>query len=362
VVLGRSVDRLKRFFVAAINPGTVGTGTLSAMSWPSVDALDDERRRLEDLADHTPGIDPWCSGPDWFLPAHEAFADTVFDTPVIPRLWSETGTGAIILGQARVADGTTLVTGLEPLWGFASPLLGPDLVDLAELAAEHLATIDDWDVIVLGGLPLSPHLAGRLAQPLRRTGDVQATYGIVRQVADLGDGYERWFSARSARFRKSIRQGHRKAVGAGVRFVDVSTDPNAYQRCVAVETDSWKGHLEDGITSLGMHRFYEVMTDRLRREGRLRATVAVLDDRDVGFIFGGVRNGRYRGLQLSFAESVRHLSISNLLQHHTIRLLIEEGVHTYDMGMDMDYKRRWADRSEPSMSMIVRRTGSRGLR
>lgn len=332
------------------------------MTWPSIDSLDDDSRRLELLADGTPGIDSWCSGPDWFVPAHRAFASSTFDGPVTPHLWSETGTGAVILGQADLSDGTSIVTGLEPLWGFASPLLGPDLVDLAELASERIASIDGWDVAVLGGLPLSPRLASRMSKPLGALGDVRAAYGIVRQVADLSSGYGPWFSARSARFRKSIRQSQRKAAAAGVRFVDISTDPSAYRRCVAVETDSWKGLIEDGITAASMHRFYELMTDRLQREGRYRATVAVLDDRDVGFIFGGVRNGRYRGLQLSFAESVRPLSVSNLLQHHTIGELVEEGVHTYDMGMDMEYKRRWADGAETSMSLIVRRTGNRGRR
>lgn len=332
------------------------------MNWPSIDSLDDDHDRLEVLVDQTPGIDPWCSGPDWFLPAHEAFADTTFDGPVTPRLWSESGVGAVILGQARLADGTSIVAGLEPLWGFASPLLGPDLADLAELAADHLMAIDDWQVVVLGGLPLSPALAERLARPFRSAGSVKATYGIVRQVADLSDGYDGWFSARSPRFRKSIRQAGRKASGEGIRFVDTSNDPDAYRRCVAIETASWKGYLDDGITGPGMHRFYELMTHRLQRQQRFRATVAVLDDQDVGFIFGGVRNGRYRGLQLSFAESVRHLSVSHLLQHHTIEHLSEEGIHTYDMGMDMEYKRRWADRDEPSMSLIVQRAGIRGRR
>lgn len=345
-----------------IGPAPERTGTLSAMNWPSIDALDDDRHRLEALADQTPGIDPWCSGPDWVLPAQQAFAASTFDSPVVPRLWSETGTGAVILGQATIADGTSIVTGLEPLWGFASPLLGPDLTDLTELAAEHLAHIDDWDVVLLGGLPLSPRLAEKLSHSFRHLGDVQATYGIVRQVADLVDGYDRWFSGRSARFRKSIRQGHRKASAAGVRFVDISTDPAAYLRCVAVEAESWKGHIDDGITGPGMRRFYEAMTLRLQEEQRFRATMAVLDGQDIGFIFGGVRNGRYRGLQLSFTEAVRHLSVSNLLQDHTIGRLTEEGVHTYDMGMDMEYKRRWADRAEPSMSLVVRRGGNRGLR
>jgi len=322
------------------------------MAWQSIDELDEDTRRIEALVDITPGIDPWCSGPDWFLPAHDAFADRT-----TPLLWSEEGTGAVLLAESLSFEGIPIVAGLEPMWGFTSPLVGPNLPDLAELAAEHVADIDLWQFCILSGLPLSSELATAMAQPFRALGKVQATHGIVRQVADLGSGYDAWFGARSARFRKLIRQSERQASAAGVRFSDVSDDPEAYRRCHAIEIQSWKGLGNDGITSPEMHRFYELMTKRLQRTGRFRATIAQLGDQDIGFIFGGVRNGRYRGLQLSFIEPARHLSVSHLLQHHTIKALVAEGVHTYDLGMDMDYKRRWADRSEPSMSLIVQRSG-----
>lgn len=327
------------------------------MAWRSIDELDEDTRHIERLADETPGIDPWCSGPDWFLPAHDAFSDQA-----TPLLWSEPGTGAVLLAESRSAEGVPIISGLEPMWGFGSPLLGQNLPDLAELASEHVASIDSWQFCVLSGLPLSRELATAIAQPFGALGKVQATYGIVRQIADLSTGYDRWFGARSARFRKLIRQGERRAEATGVIFSDVSNDTDAYPRCLAIETQSWKGLSDDGITSPEMRHFYDVMTSRLQQTGRFRATIARLDDRDIGFIFGGIRNGRYRGLQLSFVESARHLSISHLLQHHTIKALVAEGVHTYDLGMDMDYKRRWADRAEPSMSLIVSRSGSKRRR
>lgn len=325
------------------------------MGWQSIDELDEDTRRIEALVDITPGIDPWCSGPDWFLPANDAFADGA-----TPLLWSEAGTGAVLLAKSLSIEGIPIVAGLEPMWGFTSPLLGPNLPDLAEVACEHVAGVDSWQFCILSGLPLSRELATAMAQPFSALGDVKATYGIVRQIADLGSGYDAWFAARSARFRKLIRQAERQASAAGVRFNDISNDPDAYDRCLAIEAQSWKGLSSDGITSPEMRRFYDVMTARLQRAGRFKATIAQLGDRDIGFIFGGIRNGRYRGLQLSFIEPSRHLSISHLLQHHTIKALVAEGVHTYDLGMDMDYKRRWADRTEPSMSLIVHRSGARG--
>jgi len=323
------------------------------MAWSSLGDVDADAAHLEALVDETPGVDHWCSGPDWVLPAHAAFSEGTS-----PLLWSESGTGAALLGVTRMEDGARLVAGLEPMWGFASPLLGPDLVDLAEFVSEHLRVFDGWDVGMISGLPLSEELAIAMAGPFSTLGEVRAVYGIVRQVADLHHGYDSWFAERSARFRKALRQAERQAERVGVRFVDISDHPDAYRRCVAIEQASWKGMTEDGITSPGMHHFYELMTERLQRAGRFRATVAQLDGVDVGFIFGGIRNQRYRGLQLSFVEHARALSVSHLLQHHTIVRLLDEGVDTYDMGMDMEYKQRWATHTEPSMSLIVHRSAS----
>lgn len=324
------------------------------MTWSTLGEVSADAAQIEALVDATPLIDRWCSGPDWFLPAHEAFSERA-----TPLTWSEPGTGAVLFSRTPMEDGGILVAGLEPMWGFTSPLIGPDLPTLAEFAAEQLRDVDPWDICVIAGLPLDETLARAMAKPFSALGQVQAVYGIVRQVADVSGGHEQWFDSRSAKFRKAIRQSERRAQAAGVTFVDVSADPAVYQRCVAVEGTSWKGMSEDGITSPGMHRFYELMTERLQRQGRLRATIAMSGGEDIGFIFGGIRNQRYRGLQLSFAEKARPLSISHLLQHHTLQRIIDEGVQTYDMGMDMEYKQRWATHEEPSMSLIIHRSSAK---
>jgi len=324
------------------------------MTWRSLGDLDADSALIESLVDATPRIDPWCSGPDWFISAHKAFSEGA-----TPLTWSEPGTGAALLSTARMDDGAIVVAGLEPMWGFSCPLIGPDLADLAGFTAEQLRGMDGWDICMIAGLPLDEDLARTMAPPFAALGQVQAVYGIVRQVADVGAGHRAWFDARSAKFRKSIRQSERRAEEAGLEFVDVSDDPEAFRRCVEIETTSWKGMTDDGITSPGMHRFYEVMTERLTRQGRFRATIATVAGEDIGYIFGGIRNQRYRGLQLSFAETARSLSVSHLLQHHTVQAITDEGVHTYDMGMDMEYKQRWATHVEPSMSLIVHRSPSR---
>lgn len=327
------------------------TGTLLDVPGDLFDDLSRQWQRLEELVDTTPGIDPWCSGPDWVLPAYQAFAPT----QDLLLVWGDDS--AIILDRHR-EEGRTILAGLEALWGFASPLLGPDLPRVAGALAERLGDDRDWDFLVLSGLPLSPDLATSLADRLSSLGKVRAHYGIVRLVADLGEGVDVWFSRRSARFRQALRRSERLAAAAGLEFVDVSQDDDAFHRCVDIERRSWKGQDDSGIVGDEMYAFYDEMTIRLRERNRFRAMVARLGNEDVGFIFGGIRAGRYRGLQLSQVERVRPLAVGHLLQLQTIRALAadDEPVEQYDLGMDMDYKRRWSDHEEPSMTLVVERT------
>ncbi|MEZ5227644.1 MAG: GNAT family N-acetyltransferase [Acidimicrobiales bacterium] len=85
------------------------------------------------------------------------------------------------------------------------------------------------------------------------------------------------------------------------------------------------------------------------------AVVATMHGSDVGYILGGVRDHRYRGLQLSYAAEAGSLSLGHLLQRHELHRMAADGVATYDMGMDMAYKQRMADRSMTSVMLVVRR-------
>jgi CelD/BcsL family acetyltransferase involved in cellulose biosynthesis len=58
----------------------------------------------------------------------------------------------------------------------------------------------------------------------------------------------------------------------------------------------------------------------------------------------------FRGLQLSFDESLRSYSLGNVMQALMIRCLCDEQAHTYDLGTDLEYKKRW---SEPGLRTEV---------
>ena len=66
-------------------------------------------------------------------------------------------------------------------------------------------------------------------------------------------------------------------------------------------------------------------------------------------------SGEYRGLQFSYNDDLGAHNIGGLLQYHQIGALCDEGVTRYDLGTEMDYKRRWAeDIMETEMLVLVR--------
>ena len=309
----------------------------------SLSDLDDLWHEFEGAVDATPEVDPWCSGPDWQIPVCTGFA------PDAERILLTTANndGFALLAVYEGPDGTELIGGLEPLWGFGTPILGADPATVAAAAAAFVKERAGWQTLFLPGMPVTVALDsdGNPTRPqpspdglllsvavgLSSLGPVHATEGITRQIADLDDGYDGWLARRTAKFRRNLRQATATATDAGLTVEDVSTAPDLFNRLLTIERQSWKGLEESGITTEEMATTYRLMIDRLRQRGRLLAYVARLDGRDVGYILGGIRAGRYRGLQLSFADDVRHLSIGNLLQDHQLRQLTEGGLaSTYD--------------------------------
>ncbi len=331
------------------SPSARRLGHTARVPDPSIAELHPSADEIEAFVDATPDIDRWCSGPDWILPAHRAFA------PEAVPLTIGDGTGLALLGRYRTAEGATLIAGLEPLWGFACPLLGADQAATARLVAEGLQGDPTWSALAIPGLPPRRERIMPIAAELARLGDVGLQAGIGRRVIDLSSGARAWLDRRSAKFRRNLGNAQRRGAAAGVRFEIADDRRDLFARMLAVEQSSWKGQRDEGITAAEMGAFYRTMIDRLQGSGRCRAVLASIGGTDVGYVLGGVRSGRYRGLQISYARPVAELSLGHLLQSHEIRRLSEEGVASYDLGMDMPYKERMADALVDSVMLVVRR-------
>lgn len=324
------------------------------------DEFEDLWSEVETAVDATSGIDPWCSGPDWTIPVATGFA------PEAERLLLTTPArdGFALLAKYYTTSGAPMYGGLEPLWGFGCPIFGrTEERSMAKRAAAALGARDDWQLLYLPGLPTMEEdgptfhrVTLAMASAFTSIGEVRIGEGITRQVADLQGGHDEWLARRTPRFRRNLRQATARAKTAGLTIVAAADDPDLFTRMMEIEYQSWKGQEGSGITTIEMQTTYRVMIERLRKRGRLLAHIAQLDGRDVGYILGGVRGRRYRGLQISYVDDTSRLSVGNVLQlHQLVELDRLDLADTYDLGMDFDYKRRWADRAEPSLAIIVDR-------
>ncbi|MFV0525329.1 MAG: GNAT family N-acetyltransferase [Acidimicrobiales bacterium] len=322
---------------------------------------------VESAVDRTAEIDRWCSGPDWVLPVRSGFDP--HSEPLVWQVETGDGPGFGLCRRFELDDGRWVVAGLEPMWGFAAPLVGMDVTSVAASLPEILAD-SPWDVVVLPGLPEPVHQASylpRVVGGVAPLGQVGVTEGMTRRVADVSDGFDPWLRRRSARFARNLRRIERRAAGAGLTIEDIAADADGpdgaervFERILAVERRSWKGVDDQGLTGAGMEPTYRAMMVRLAVEGRLRVAVARHGGDDVGYIIGGVRSRVYRGLQLGYVEPARPWSVGHLLQLHQLRVAgADPTIDDYDLGMDIAYKEPWSDRTPRSYRLVIERRSKR---
>jgi CelD/BcsL family acetyltransferase involved in cellulose biosynthesis len=248
---------------------------------------------------------------------------------------------------------------VELAWGLASPLVGRDAEALAAEVVAVLAARRDWQLAILSGITSGGPQRRALERALPPRWERRRGTPTIRHVASLDGGVDGFLARRSRELRKTLRKGQRIAADAGVTFESVrvpAAEAGAlYDRIQRVEQHSWKSREGVGIGAGPMRAFYGEMLPRLCARGQQRVIFARAKDRDVGYILGAVFEGEYRGLQFSYHDEYAHLGLGGLLQYRQVVELCGEGVARYDLGTEMDYKRRWAeDVMETEMLVLVR--------
>jgi len=301
----------------------------------------------------TPAIDRFCSTAAWVTAASTALMP--------PRSsFSFAGDHGYFAAMRGVHPaGFPYVEPIELAWGLASPLIGRDATALVEEVVGVLAARRDWQLAILAGLTATGPQRRALDRALPPRWERRRGTPTVRHVASLDGGLDGFLARRSRELRKSIRKSLRAAQEAGITFESArvpSAEADAlYVRIQDVEARSWKAREGVGISTGPMRAFYAAMLPRLCELGQQRTVFARHRDRDVGYILGAVFAGEYRGLQFSYDDDLAALGLGGLLQHHQIAELCADGVARYDLGTEMDYKRRWAeDVMETEMLVIVR--------
>jgi CelD/BcsL family acetyltransferase involved in cellulose biosynthesis len=301
----------------------------------------------------TPGIDRFCSTSAWILAAAAALMP-----PRAPYAYrGRHGYFAAMRGVHPA--GFPYVEPMELAWGLAAPLVGQDPAALVEEVVALLAARRDWQLAIVSGHTIDGPQRRALERALPARWERRRGTPTARHVASLDGGLDGFLGRRSRELRKTLRKNLRAATAAGVVFEEVrATEAEAaalYARIQAVEARSWKAQESVGISQGAMRAFYELMLPRLCAKRQQRTVFARLGDRDIGYVLGAVFEAEYRGLQFSYDDDHARLGIGALLQYHQIVSLCEEGIARYDLGTEMDYKRRWAeDVMETEMLVVVR--------
>jgi CelD/BcsL family acetyltransferase involved in cellulose biosynthesis len=301
----------------------------------------------------TPAIDRFCSTTAWILAAAEALMP--------PRAaFSFRGRAGYLAAMRGVHPaGFPYIEPVELAWGLAAPLIGADPVALIAEVVPLLAARRDWQLAIFAGLAADGPQRRALDAALPARWERRRGTATLRHVASLAGGVDGFLARRSRELRKSLRRSLRRAGEDGLTFETVRAPADRadalYARVLAVETRSWKSRDGVGIVGGPMQAFYARMLPRLCALGQQRTMFARRGDRDIGYILGAVLDGEYRGLQFSYDDADSRLGIGGLLQYHQVAALCDEGVQRYDLGTEMDYKRRWAEATlETEMLVLVR--------
>ncbi|MBR3663244.1 MAG: GNAT family N-acetyltransferase [Desulfovibrio sp.] len=305
--------------------------------------------------------DPYCSEPDWVMSYHASHGSA---RPVL--MLFEHG-NAIILAQENMANDQPVFVSPESSWLYDRPLLGADPIPLFFRAVDLIEKRfgkSQMPPIILGGIwphhPLSNELLFNL-------GHMFSFYLYTQGkqcAASLEGGIDGFLSRRSPNFRAKLKKAVRKAREAGVSYERVSPASEAdvdktFGRMLTVETQSWKGHEDNGLLHPLAGNFYKELLQRQAKRGTGRVIFARHENTDIGFIFGGLTGVIYRGQQFSYDLNWKAFSIGNTLQYEQILWLCEEGALRYDMGPisgpKMGYKAHWTELIFPLESWILRR-------
>ncbi len=285
---------------------------------------------------------------DWAIAAHRAFGPER-----MPWLYATPG-GYLTFAEKQHPAGFDYLEPLEAQWGLACPLLGAP-GEMTEALDRVLAVHEGrWSCAILGGVVAGSALEEEVRERFR----VRVQPGMSRFVASLSGGVDGFLARRSRNQRKSITAAARAAASEGITFVDGAGEPpgDSYRRMLSVEQKSWKGRKQTGLCEEPLASFCRHLLERLAKNRRLRLCFAQKEGEDVGYIFGAVFGGAYRGLQFSYAESQKQVALGSALQFHQIGALCAEGVNEYDLGTTSPhYKQRWAETEVISRVLVVRR-------
>jgi CelD/BcsL family acetyltransferase involved in cellulose biosynthesis len=317
------------------------------------DRLTDEVSGFWDaLAAGSGAPDPSCCGPAWQVTALACSRRA--GAPVFLRQSSD---GQIAFALTASPSGLRFGP-MEAHWGFGCPMLGPGSSDLL---FDMIGQLRDAALPVPVKIDVPGLQPGGLHERQLATAfpDRHLIAQDAHAAASLGGGLEGWMSRRSANFRRNLQRAQRAADGHGIGFerhapVTAQQARAVYRRMLDMEMRSWKGPGREGL--LALPEFYGKLLAAYARRAAARVIIARAGGEDIGFCFGGLYGGIYRGQQTSYVEAWCNVSLGVLMHRETARWLCDDGANLQHFGPaqpGMAYKSRFCELDQPSVRVIV---------
>lgn len=294
----------------------------------------------------TPDISRFCSASPWNLAARRHLIDAEHPPDPETCIWHDDNAGTWLLFGGSARD---YWQPYEAAWLFSCPLIGPDPVRSADALREAASRLPAGcpTGFVIGGLADGGPLQRAFRLMAQRSARAYREYAATDCLTiDLASGFDSWLSGRSRKFRRSLQSAASRCADAGLVLEnwDGSREPGLFDRMLAIQPRTAKWETGSDIFLDDRYRdFYRDLFADLQQRGALRLLIASRDGSDVAYVFGGVFGGEYRGLQMGYGKEVATLGVGNWLQAENLRLRACEGVVLYDLGMEAEYKLRWAD-------------------
>jgi hypothetical protein len=294
----------------------------------------------------TPEISNFCSESLWQLSARDCLHHVREEAPHF--IVEDEGRWLVFAEKEQAG----VFFPFESAWMFGCPLIG-DPEKSVTTFLDATSSCPQPTGFCIGGIGQK----GRLHEALQKTRSHWRRYqefpGTDCMIINLVDGVEAWLGRRSRKFQRTIRNAES---GNEIEIISAndSSPEDIFQRILRIQKQTYKWQEGTDIFQIPEYAaFYERLIKGLHDQGKLRLLFAMHQGEEVAHILGGVSGGTYRGLQMSFVESLRPLGLGNRLQLENLRRCAAEGITRYDLGMHSAYKERWADHHVVSLGVFV---------
>ncbi len=225
---------------------------------------------------------------------------------------------------------------------------------------ENQAEDRNWDMLVLNKLSVASANFVELVKILAETGQRwQEKPSIVSSYINPSGSWAEYWSSRSTRTRKSLRQVQNRIEKAGsVSIEHIETFEgleNAWDDICQVARHSWTAQLGESLASPVHISFYKDLAKIAAEQGWLSVWTLRLDGKMLAIEFHLRGFGNEYAMRGHFLPDDPSLSPGTYLELQILKHVFseEDRLGKYDMGDFYDYKRKWSDSSEEHMMLSV---------